>query len=256
MSKKLLVVTERPTTSSEPNYGLITNIAAEKSDMLELMASIPTSSYDEARVIGMVPSEEIQIELFRILKPSSKLAVQGGLADRAVGQAVATDLKIQGFVDIMAAKDIETGERFVVAQKPNWEIGSVAQLKPLATAPSLENTWKMNASDLADSDLVDERELLDDGIVVSTEKAECGPDNAGKKRACKNCSCGLAEIEAAEEEKKLAGEPVQEREVKSSSCGSCYKGDAFRCASCPFLGKPAFEPGNEKVVLSLGGDDI
>eukprot|EP01037_Dinobryon_pediforme_P024322 gene24322-26079_t len=27
--------------------------------------------------------------------------------------------------------------------------------------------------------------------------------------------------------------------------------------SCPFLGKPAFEPGNEKVVLSLGGlDDI
>lgn len=83
-----------------------------------------------------------------------------------------------------------------------------------------------------------------------------------RKRACKGCTCGLAEFE--EEERKNAkivlvdgsqnGEAVVvERSEKerilnaaraapkaTSSCGSCFLGDAFRCGSCPYMGMISF----------------
>jgi len=101
-----------------------------------------------------------------------------------------------------------------------------------------------------------------------------------RKRACKGCTCGLAEVEAEE----AANAPVivldtradneggtvkemsqSDRErlkvaaanagKATSSCGSCFLGDAFRCAGCPYLGLPAFEPG-QKVEIDFGMDDI
>jgi hypothetical protein len=89
-----------------------------------------------------------------------------------------------------------------------------------------------------------------------------------RRRACKNCSCGLAELEQEEEAQAAAAVkeaqrfflegdddipnniktaiegtegvwPVERRAEakKTSSCGSCYLGDAFRCSSCPYLGE-------------------
>ncbi len=139
----------------------------------------------------------------------------------------------------------------MVSQKPSFEVGSSAVISlPKAVVD--------------DNDLIDESALLDGDTSLSKrgDANSCGVDDggivAGKKRACKNCSCGLAEIEAAAEASGIDVAPVKlsldEQVSKSSSCGGCYKGDAFRCASCPFLGKPAFEPGQERVVLQLDDD--
>jgi hypothetical protein len=84
------------------------------------------------------------------------------------------------------------------------------------------------------------------------------------RKACKNCSCGLAELLLDEEEQDdlvqagfepsslslpsstetappgIGGEKKKGvRKIKStvtSSCGNCYLGDAFRCGGCPYLG--------------------
>ena len=67
----------------------------------------------------------------------------------------------------------------------------------------------------------------------------CG--TTGKRKACKDCSCGL-------KEELDSGKEIKKKDF-TSSCGSCYLGDAFRCGSCPYLGMPAFNPG-DKITLS------
>ncbi|XP_032662997.1 anamorsin homolog [Odontomachus brunneus] len=130
----------------------------------------------------------------------------------------------------------------VSACKPPFQVGSSTTLnfgKRNTLSTKEKNTvWTLN--NLVDEDLIDEDELLDEADRARPDVSllrVCS--TTGKRKACKDCSCGLAE--------ELNAEASQKTTVKSS-CGNCYLGDAFRCASCPYLGMPAFKPG-EKVVL-------
>lgn len=131
-------------------------------------------------------------------------------------------------------------------------------------------------------------------VASAPKRADCNVDfsvpRTRRRRACKGCTCGLRELEEEEERNstvvKLAtgeldgtspapnrtevtrtvtGPDGVERNVKriqvdtrgaTSSCGSCFLGDAFRCSSCPYLGMPAFEPGQKVEIPANMDDDI
>jgi len=163
-----------------------------------------------------------------------------------------------GFVDVEIKG---SDDRLVVeCKRPSWIEGAAAPLKrpvlaasaSAAPAPAPASVWNLSASDLADDNvpLVDEDELLRaETFKVESTPRDCGPGNSAPRRACKNCSCGLAEEEAAAESK-VAGGKQAEPSMAKSACGNCGLGDAFRCSTCPFLGQPAFKKG-EAVKLDL-----
>jgi len=74
-------------------------------------------------------------------------------------------------------------------------------------------------------------------------------DKMQDAKPCANCTCGLKErVEGNVTTVEL------ENGQAESSCGKCYLGDAFRCATCPYRGVPAFEKG-DKVKLIQNGED-
>ena len=221
------------------------------------LEEVASSSVAEVKIAGFLPDSDTQGHVYRVLRGHGKVVVVG-IPSRDEGSELTSDMKMMGFDGILVAKeDTDQASRFLVAQKPDW--GTSFSMAVKTAVNTNINTsvgvlggkkWSVGAGDLAEMDLVDEDDLLNDGVKVDTD-ACAPPADGSKKRACKNCSCGLAEIEASEREEEQAKvDPL----VRASGCGSCGKGDAFRCASCPFLGKPTFEAGQEKVVLAMDDD--
>lgn len=122
--------------------------------------------------------------------------------------------------------------------------------------------------DLDDDELIDEDELMTEADLLRPINipVECQPKPGKRRRACKDCSCGLAERIAAEdaakrkeadkklESIKLATDDLAEIDFtvqgKVGSCGNCALGDAFRCDGCPYVGLPPFKPGEEVRLLN------
>lgn len=217
---------------------------------------------------------EILAEIARILKPGGCIvmreivAVCDDVPNLRTAGKLSSALKLSGFTNISKPETVPEGqvsaehsaqfedpkkELTVVefkAFKPSFEVGSSIQLPFLKKAVSkpdenVSKMWKLSVDDTLDEnvELINEDDLLDEDDLKKPDPTSLRVCATTKKRkACKNCSCGLAE--ELENEK-----AATQNKAASSACGNCYLGDAFRCASCPYLGMPAFKPG-EKISLS------
>lgn len=119
-----------------------------------------------------------------------------------------------------------------------------------------------------DDELIDEDTLLTEADLRRPVNIppECAPRVGKRRRACKDCTCGLAERIAAEDAAKRSSADAQLKTLKLGvddlaevdftvqgkvgSCGNCSLGDAFRCDGCPYIGMPAFKPGEEVRLLN------
>lgn len=224
-----------------------TGFVQVENDSILLQSGHSNSTFDIA-LSGLVTplnhTEELLAELLRILKPDGWILLQ----DNKKLEDLKSLIILAGFTKLQESQEKEYTQ--VKCFKPAFEVGKVSKL-PLSFSKKsvkadVKKVWTLTSDDVNDDeiDIIDSDALLDEEDLkrpdFSDIKTDCGTGKEGRRKACKGCTCGLAE--------ELEGKTKPKSQPKSS-CGSCYLGDAFRCASCPYLGMPPFKPG-EKVTLS------
>jgi anamorsin len=175
-------------------------------------------------------------------------------------KSFSSDLTLTGFTILS-----DLSEGLIVAQSPAHSPGTSLSLRnrgetvPLSR-PTNQERKKSNAAvwtlSSPSTPTIDAEALL---TAADRERPApiCGPAKSGTvRRKCKGCTCELADLveEETTQDKVIVLDgseggsalEVSERErlliaaknssKATSSCGSCYLGDAFRCASCPYIG--------------------
>ncbi|KAJ1921339.1 Anamorsin [Mycoemilia scoparia] len=250
--------------------------------------SIPSAQYDHVIVSPVQPHNYMAnsntfAKFLVALKPNGMLhlyeeinsenAAESNVSQsKRTAQSLVSELKLAGFVDIVTDTTNIAGDESkmdpadstlnntgeanasqsstitiatIMAKKPEFNVGAAAAISFGKNKSTQSKAWLISVdANSDDEELIDDDDLLNDGDFVKPSMSSLArPDDCGKKRkACKNCTCGLAD---EQKEKK----PISMDNIKSS-CGNCALGDAFRCTSCPYLGMPAFKPGEQ---VQLGG---
>jgi len=206
--------------------------------------------YDPLAVAGWV----------QFLRPEAAVQIRVNDADETTDLGpVNTSFLLAGLAS--ESEKREGGSRELTARKRTAKKSSSVPLRLVSRRTHFEEKKTSDVVTLdylGDDDLIDEDDLLLSGagggisappnIDVEARAAALGADDCGGRKACDDCTCGRAEMEELER----SGQ--KQENAPTSSCGNCSKGDAFRCAGCPYLGKPAFKAGEEHLVLDLTDD--
>ncbi|KAJ8523012.1 hypothetical protein ONZ45_g545 [Pleurotus djamor] len=257
-------------TSMEPNSYAEVHITLDTSEYEDLLPNMPA-------LLSQISEGLRPLGTLRLLNIAPSL------------QTIPSEITLAGYTLLNSSSN----DGSIIAQKPNHSAGAAISLKSAKSdLPSKPATISLprRKTDNATKKILwsltspSASQIDADALLTPADRERpvptCEPVNPSaprRKRACKNCTCGLAELEQEElsrsnvviidgSETGSAKEVSQSERNRllnaakaapkaTSSCGNCYLGDAFRCASCPYLGLPAFKPG-EKVQISLDMDDI
>ncbi|KAF8915841.1 cytokine-induced anti-apoptosis inhibitor 1, Fe-S biogenesis-domain-containing protein [Mucidula mucida] len=272
-----------PATAQDGQYqALVTDLEASRhveKQMLDRIVDQATmlspSTYSSIHVAlspadydALIPRLSFLLsQLLSALTPLGTLHLQNTTSH----SPIASELTLSGFT-VLSAPSSPTIMAQKPAQAPSVSKPVMLPLRKKTDSAAKKALWTLSAPGTPSID--------SEALLTESDRARpCEPitniSNAPRrKKACKNCTCGLAELEAEElkqskvvlldgSENGAAREVSQDERARliknapkaTSSCGNCYLGDAFRCASCPYLGLPAFKPG-EKVEIDFGMDDI
>ncbi|KAJ5314505.1 uncharacterized protein N7443_001389, partial [Penicillium atrosanguineum] len=279
--RTLLLAPPSIATHEEKLRAVFTTFDRQSTDLQMLdrlsagFVSLPANTYDTVLVLtdsdGSRRTEALALltrDVYTALVPSMKPGAKLETQDKALDMSEAMEAVLAGLV--------QTASGF---EKPNYEQASVAiPLKfgkknktapPAIPAMGFSDDFNMNNHDRDDNDeFINEDSLLDEDDFSRPimPPPECQPKTGRRRRACKDCTCGLADrLEAEDKERranadkslnvmKLGTDDLAEVdftvEGKTGSCGSCALGDAFRCDGCPYMGLPAFKPGQEVQILN------
>jgi len=212
---------------------------------------LPKQFYDCIIGITNLPySPSMYSQISQTLKPGSSLIIQ---APKEV--EIKKSLLYAGFVNIDKILENENIVQWQ-AYKTSVQMTS-APLKLNQKSLNTNKVVKINTNDNSDDiELLDEDAILEhetEKVTIPTKQNISDDCDFGKqitRKPCKNCTCGRAE--------KLKNNNNNDTKVKitdikdfKSSCNSCHLGDAFRCATCPYLGMPAFEVGNSVKLKNI-----
>mmetsp|Transcript_12500 Transcript_12500/g.18861 ORF Transcript_12500/g.18861 Transcript_12500/m.18861 type:complete len:277 (+) Transcript_12500:62-892(+) len=245
-----------PTKESLPNCLSSMKSEALSSISIHLQYDELLTHYDSLALASLVP--------YLIPNGSISVHVVMSAADGAASTnnnssmdwgIIMTSFVLAGLKTQSEQRQKDGGRVFTAQKAAAPPAASSAPMRLNLGAKKSKVTLNLDVDD--DDDQIDEDDLLlnsgNSGMLAPPPtidmeaRAKAAADDCGGRKACDDCTCGRAEREA-DEEKKTADPP------KSSACGNCAKGDAFRCAGCPYLGKPAFKEGEEHLVLKLDDD--